>query len=267
MWSAAPSVEAYSSEPRGRYVAGPTFLHLCEDTGTFATFIWARPSASDVGRLVAALRAEMQPHASPHASYADVRGLTGVDPDSYAALAHYFESVRGQSATRITAQAVVYGAGLAASVAVGFWEVYAPAFPYRAFVDPHAATAWLGLPPDSLASWEALRDAVARVPEELSALRSWLTANFKQPSLLTGARALGVSDRTLQRRLREAGTSFQKELDVVRSVEARARLEGRDDKLAQIAEELGFATHQAFTDWFRKQEGESPSEYRDRRKK
>jgi AraC-like DNA-binding protein len=214
--------------------------------------------------LIEALRAEMQPHARVHVSYGDLTGLTGVDPHAYLLLARYFDSVREESARLIRAQAIVFGSGLAAAVAAGFFTVYKPPFPYKAFSISAVAIAWLGIEPAKLSAWEALRAQLAVVSNELAALRAWLEQRLANADVDSAARALGLSVRTLQRRLRDAKTSFQKELDVARLDRARTRLEAEDEKLATIGRELGFVTHQHFTDWFRKVTGESPSDYRAR---
>lgn len=258
----AESIEAYRRSPEGTYVAGPTFLHLCWAKDAFATYLWGRPSVDDARLLVEALYAEMLPHASPHVSYGDLSGLEVIDPEAFAVVASYLVSVHQISSTKITAQTVVYGTGLAASVAAGFFTTYGATFPYRAFADAAEAATWLGVPADALASWQSLRREVAACSAELAELRTWLSTHWRDATLDAAATALGVSERTLQRRLRDARTSFRKELDEARLARARTLLLTRDDKLASVADELGFASHQHFSDWFRKLEGLSPSEYR-----
>ncbi|HEV2370656.1 MAG TPA: AraC family transcriptional regulator ligand-binding domain-containing protein [Streptosporangiaceae bacterium] len=80
------------------------------------------------------------------------------------------------------------------------------------------------------------------------------------PAPATVASALGMSARTLRRRLAEEGASFQRLHDEVRS-----RLAG--DLLlagiqpAQVARRVGFADHAAFTHAFRRWYGVAPREF------
>ncbi|WAS91368.1 AraC family transcriptional regulator [Nannocystis punicea] len=76
------------------------------------------------------------------------------------------------------------------------------------------------------------------------------------------ARALGTSERTMQRRLREAGTSFRDVVDEVRREAALAQLGRRDATVTDIAFMLGFSDLSAFSRAFRRWTGASPSEYR-----
>ena len=74
---------------------------------------------------------------------------------------------------------------------------------------------------------------------------------------------LGLHPRTLQRRLKGLGTSFQQTLDEARFELACERLREDRDPLLDIAVELGYGEHAAFTKAFRRWAGVSPSRYRD----
>jgi len=76
-------------------------------------------------------------------------------------------------------------------------------------------------------------------------------------------RVLDLHPRTLQRRLKSLGTSFQKILDEARFELACERLQEDREPLADIAAELGYGEHAAFTKAFRRWAGVSPSRYRD----
>lgn len=72
---------------------------------------------------------------------------------------------------------------------------------------------------------------------------------------------LGISGRSLHRKLQEAGTSYRDILDAARLDMACHALQGRDS-VTSIAAQLGFSTHQAFLRWFRREAGMTPGEYR-----
>ncbi len=77
------------------------------------------------------------------------------------------------------------------------------------------------------------------------------------------ARDLGMSRRTLQRRLREEGTSFARELTRVRRERAQHCLRGSDLSLPEIAFVLGFDRANSFSRAFSEWTGHSPSAYRE----
>lgn len=75
------------------------------------------------------------------------------------------------------------------------------------------------------------------------------------------ARALHQSASTLQRRLREEGTSFQRLLDATRREQALAYLKEGRHSLADITFLLGFADQSNFTRAFRRWTGKTPRQY------
>lgn len=76
------------------------------------------------------------------------------------------------------------------------------------------------------------------------------------------AAKLAVSPRTLQRRLRQEGTSFQKELDSLREELARNYLSRSDYSSGQIAFLLGYEDPNSFFRAFRSWTGETPEHVR-----
>ncbi|MCY1054993.1 AraC family transcriptional regulator [Nannocystis sp. SCPEA4] len=84
----------------------------------------------------------------------------------------------------------------------------------------------------------------------------------ERPSVDKVARELRVSPRTLQRRLGEAGTTYQHLLDEVRSQSARRLLAGTDLDAGQVAFLLGFEELNSFTRAFQGWEGTTPTRYR-----
>ncbi|ADO68621.1 AraC family transcriptional regulator [Stigmatella aurantiaca] len=99
-----------------------------------------------------------------------------------------------------------------------------------------------------------------RVSQVRSVLRRQLSG--EEPSIGGVARALGMSERSLQRKLSEAHTSFKALLSEVRRDMAREQLATTDIELAELSFLLGFSDpnslHRAFKRW----EGMTPLEYR-----
>jgi AraC-like DNA-binding protein len=73
-----------------------------------------------------------------------------------------------------------------------------------------------------------------------------------------------VSERSLQRSLGAAGTTFKDEIAEARIRAARRLLADGDEPLSAIAREVGCSSLQHFSTLFRKRTGETPSAFRRR---
>ena len=80
------------------------------------------------------------------------------------------------------------------------------------------------------------------------------------------AQGLGLSVRTMQRRLDEAGASFTVMLNEVRRELALRYMENPRHSLVRISQMLGYSSPSAFTRWFIAQFGEPPQQWRARQK-
>lgn len=78
------------------------------------------------------------------------------------------------------------------------------------------------------------------------------------------AARLGLSARSLHRKLHAQGTGYRRIVDQVRLERAKERLRESDDAVESIAGGLGFSTPQAFLRWFRQCTGTTPGVYRKR---
>lgn len=77
------------------------------------------------------------------------------------------------------------------------------------------------------------------------------------------ARELHLSERTLQRKLRDKGTSFRQVLEGVRKMVAMQYIRNTRTSMTEIAFLLGFSEQSAFSRAFKKWTGKSPVQYRD----
>ena len=95
-------------------------------------------------------------------------------------------------------------------------------------------------------------------------VRELLAAQIREgePEQAQLARSLGMSERTLQRRLRDEGLAFAALVDKVRTELAELYLS--DPKLAvfEVAFLLGYSEPSAFNRAFRRWTGQSPSQFR-----
>ena len=126
---------------------------------------------------------------------------------------------------------------------------------------------------------QPVSESINRMPVEL---RSYLSRNFHGDflaqirrvinSLLptgdctadTVAMCMGYSLRTLQRKLNQEQTSFQQQIDRVRSELAVSYLQEPQFSLTDITELLGFAEPSVFSRGFKRWFGETPSRWRAR---
>jgi AraC-like DNA-binding protein len=114
-----------------------------------------------------------------------------------------------------------------------------------------------------------VRELVGRLPTSARladrvrrALREALRAG--SPGLAPLARRLGVSDRTLQRRLREEGTTLQVLVEDVRHELSLEYLRDPALSVADVGQRLGYSSPAAFSRAFRRWRGVSPAAHRRR---
>jgi AraC-like DNA-binding protein len=111
-------------------------------------------------------------------------------------------------------------------------------------------------------------EVLARLPQRtdvVSELRRTLATRIARGDvrLATVARALGSSVRTLQRRLEEAGSSYQEVLEQARCDAAERHLGETALSIAEISWLVGYSEPSAFQRAFKRWRGQSPRSFRD----
>jgi AraC-like DNA-binding protein len=84
-----------------------------------------------------------------------------------------------------------------------------------------------------------------------------------RPAIADVAKSLGMSSRTMQRRLYDLGTTYQDVLDDVRQRSARRLLANTDHGIGEIAFVLGFEEVNSFMRAFHTWEGITPAKWRE----
>ncbi len=109
-----------------------------------------------------------------------------------------------------------------------------------------------------------LLDKVADEPGTTAAARHAISDALKggDPSLEGVAKKLGMSPRTVQRRLKEEGWVFAELLDEMRKGTAQGYLQQPNISLAEVAYLLGFSEQSSFTRAFKRWTGATPKEFR-----
>jgi AraC-like DNA-binding protein len=257
------SLAEFRAQPQGSYVAGRRWLYFCVDERLFGYALWGTPSPQDLAGLVHVLELELD-RAAPHAALVDVASVDALGQDGFEVLAGYVMRHAERLAQIITRTAMVRSTGLNGAIATGFFDVVGSPFPVSFWDDRGAAFAHVGHA-RPLEAAAALRSAIVSaggVSEPLRELRQYLEANLASHGLAPAAQAMGITPRTLQRRLGEHGTSFIEEAQEARVRVAERLLRETDAPVTQIALDVGCASSQHFSDLFRRRRGESPSAFR-----
>ena len=112
-----------------------------------------------------------------------------------------------------------------------------------------------------VASPMAERDLSADVRRAIMVL---MAGGGGSPDIERVAATVGISVRTLQRRLHRSGTSYADVARAVRCDAALQMLRNRKQTIGEIARTLGYADHPHFTRAFQRWMGVSPREFRRR---
>jgi AraC-like DNA-binding protein len=258
------SLDELARDPVGRFVAGETFVHFCAHPGLWGVVLWGRPDETHAFQLGRSLVLELAPPAVPHASIVDASRLENGNEGAFGALEKYVTRYGSLLQEWVHKLAIVRSKGLGGAIVAGAHEVLALPYPVAVFDDARAALEWLDeRSPDALV--QTLSDLYAEAsgtPPFLGTLRLLLDAHLHGVTIAVAAKALSLSERTLQRKLGESDTTFQLEMIDARVRAAKRMLLEGDAPLTTIAIESGCASLQHFNTLFRKRTGELPSAWR-----
>jgi AraC-like DNA-binding protein len=273
----AASIEEFLAAPIGKWIAGKSFVIWAYSPSLAGSVYFGRPGEDDFPALLQMAPLPLHPaFAAPFDAVIDCTRIEGLSAQSFEVLVRYLGEVH-PIVGRIRRVVVVRpssSTGNMASATLGglFHEWVATRFPAALFTDGAEAFRWLKRPRGDVE--RGLVDATLAqalgVPPLLRGLRDWLSAQLQEgaapPSVLGAARSLGLSPRSLQRHLHEAGTRFRAEVDRARVRAAEGLLIDGDAKLEAIARQVGCASLSHFSTLFRRATGEAPSDFRQRRR-
>jgi AraC-like DNA-binding protein len=261
----AASLESYIANPIGFFVASDNAAIFSAGTPPEAIeglSFWGRPGDGDVDMIASTLRGDKHLLARPCAFLVDLRRLDCIDLGVFGKLPCALAPRCERSRRLADRHAVLRPEGAAGSIAVELFLAMSHGCPARSFVDAREALDWIGIEqPALLDDLERIRGSHPGHPPLIGELRELLA---RSPSLTVreAARQLGVSQRTLQRRLREMGTSFQREVDLGRLKTAKGLMRLTHDPLKCIALEAGYLSPQHFSSAFHRHTGMSPGRWR-----
>jgi AraC-like DNA-binding protein len=259
---ACPDRSEFLARPTGRWIAGRTWLYFHRDEALVGFVLWGKPAPADLEQLALVLAVELE--GPPHVSLVDVRAVSWVDPRGFLVLERYVRKHREALSRAVTRLALVRPGGMLGAVTAGFFGVATPPYPVEVFEEREPALAWLGVDdrPAALAELAQAEAECGGTPELLRDLRAWLPEHLEQAELGAAARALKLSERTLQRRLAESSATFQEEVSRARVEVAKRLLRDTDAKLTAIALDVGCASLPSFSALFRRATGHAPSAWR-----
>lgn len=243
----------------GRYVSGRTWIVYSVDAQLFGQIHWGAPDAEDFAHLLAVWELELRATTPRHASLIDLRRLTALEPALFSRLASRLGRMVPIVASKITQQAILPPtdpaiAALGASTTLGY--------PHASFADLEPALEWLGRR-DALSAIRALGDHARPASELLTSLAAYLRNDLVHANIDSAAFALGISRRTLQRRLTDENTTFLAEQQRARIERAQELLAASDRDVHEIAVEV-CGSAPKFNDLFRRTVGMTALAWRSR---
>jgi AraC-like DNA-binding protein len=259
----------FVATPVGRYVAGRTWALWTADATLCGSVVWGRLDDAAIDQALQPFESLFSPEMAPRCNLlTDASRLTGIDATAFQRFAGFIADRLPDLAGRVARHAIVRPAGHPGALVAGFYEISGqPPYPMQLFTTAVEALDWLDRSDARTLAAEigALAEGESATADELRRLHALLAERLDLP-LAAAARAIGVSIRSLQRRLHDSGTSFRAEVDAARIRAACALLADTDQKITAIALDVGYATLQHFSALFHRLTGETPSGWRARQR-
>lgn len=257
------TVDRMLRDPIGKYaVSSGTSITWCASPRLMGAVLWGRPSLHDATRTLRAFESYRHELVAPHfAVVLDARAVEGVDLEALAVLKDWLVSRRDELASRVQMQVGVVADSIVGCTLCGILPLLGESHPFTVVHDPRPALRAISPFGDELLAQIEAAVAQARgIDDDLRRLREHL-ARGCQTTLEGAAHALGVAPRTLQRRLKAAGTSFRNELRDARFRRICELLIHGDDKVIVIAQRVGISEG-ALTQLVRDKSALTPAELR-----
>ena len=263
----ASGIDDFLANPMGHYCIGRRYCVFAHSSTLLGFASWGRPQVDDVVELLRACQIGLQPGTTPYRWLVDLRGLELIEPSTFGLFLDYTRKNREVLRDNILRQAQLRPEGLVGAIVSGFSYVARLPYPERVFADVGEALTWLDLEGEEgltlVAELEAIRSGSRESYAIVGRLRKELDASGAL-AIETAARRLALSTRSLQRALRQAGTTYRMELTAFRIRRAQELLRCGDESLSGIAANVGFSSAQHFATAYRRAIGMTPSAWRAR---
>jgi AraC-like DNA-binding protein len=250
----------------GHHAIGDCLLAWCASPSLCGLALWGRPTSSGLSQLVALFdQRERTGIAAPCDFVLDARRLEQIDIGTYNGLSRAFADRIDEVRHAVRRHALVLASGLSSAALSGFYLLLGAGIDWQRFDAIAPALDWLGESGTMAEDLDQLAVEAIAASSLVERLRGWITSRVRRPTSIDGAaRELGMSPRTLQRRLQQAGTSYSAEVDLVRTRVAQQLLVESDHKIATIAALVGCSNGATFIASFRRVVGLPPAEWRRR---
>jgi AraC-like DNA-binding protein len=261
------SATEFLVHPVGRYVVGRRWCVFARSPAVLGYSCWGRPEVDDLREMLRLCEFALAPELEPYLWLVDLRSLEVIEPATFALFLEYTARRRGVLGKKILKQAQLRPEGFVGAIVAGFAQVGKLPYPDRVFGDPAEAIAWLGLEPLDGAAIVGELEAIRGEARAASGLVARLRRELEGAgpfAIDEAASRLALSTRTLQRALRDAGTTYRAEVEAFRIRRAQELLRCGDRSVGWIAAELGFSSAQHLATAYRRALGESPSAWRAR---
>jgi AraC-like DNA-binding protein len=259
----AKDIASFLDQPVGSCVSGQRWLVCCPGARLMILLAWGRGSRDDAEQVMDTFAADLA--IGPHVYFIDARRMDPQpDPDAFAAFVERLAPQWHLYGGHVTRCALVLPPGMTAATIVGFFSMASPPFETKFFAEPITALEWAGAaePARLLGELDRLWEQASGTPTLLFRLRAILDADPAGASVESVGRELGLSLRSLQRRLLDAGTSYRRESNAARLRKAQRLLASTELKITSVALEVGCASSQHLSVLFRKMTGQSPGAWR-----
>lgn len=255
----ATSRAQFRFQPGARFVREDQWLYFALSPEVRGYALFGRVTRDGVHDLVSFMESELA--SASHAVVAHLGQVEAAEPGCFEVLANFVRTNRKELKRVVTSAVIVRPDGYTGAIVSGFFGVVTPPFPTRVFASLSEALSAVHVASDAL---NTVLDQ-ARRSNTVRALANYLDA-AEHPSLDDAAAALGLSRRTLQRRLHAADTAFGS-LVVQHRIERGTHLLTQTEwSVTRIAIELGYTSSQQFSRAFRSIHHVSPTTYRSARR-
>jgi AraC-like DNA-binding protein len=259
----ALTVPEFLAAPAGRFVTGSHWLVFHVRHHVAGLSMWGTPTPADLRPLLEIFAAFDSPRGARLPRYFDARRLVAAEGPVIAQLLEYVQVHHARLEQLFTAIAFVHHGGIGQAITEGIRLLSHLPFAWEGFQQTEPALEWLKCPGAREVAEEvdALVASAAGDAMLVHDVRAFCLAHAGTARVEPAARALRMSTRSLQRRLSDAGTSFQDLLTDVRVERAKQLLGATTLSVSEIAEEVGCAPRH-LSAIFRKATRLSPSDWR-----
>jgi AraC-like DNA-binding protein len=243
------------------YCSERSWMYAVLEPTRHAYAVWGVPDEAEVSALLT-LFDDTYGKFQPHSILADLSDLETVNLAPFTLFRRYFDTRSVELAAMVTHACVMVAESLAGSAAAGFLGIVRAPFEFTTTKQVAEAANRLGWATADLQSYLHTKSIAMGTRSLLTQVQAALTGQLAVATSATVARALGVSERSMQRALHACATSFSQQLLDARVQAAQALLTESSLSIIRIALDVGFRSPEHFATVFRQKTGKTPSAYR-----